>query len=80
MKVSDPNVNQDIVEELVGDMLAGVTAHIGEFNSSELSSACFTITLRVIQTVLEQNPACRPLVRQAVGTLLLACADLGRPN
>ncbi len=80
MNIPNPNVDQDIVEELVGDMLAGVGGHVGEFNSSELSSACFTITLRVIQTVLEQNPACRPLVRQAVGTLLLACTDTGRPN
>ena len=72
--------DQDVVEGLVTLMLDGATSMQGEFSSSELSSACFTMTLRVIQTVLEQNPACRQTLREGVGVLLLACADLGRLN
>ena len=72
--------DQDVVEGLVTLMLDGARSMQGEFSSSELSSACFTMTLRVIQAALAQNPDCRSVLREGVGTLMLACADLGRPN
>ena len=72
--------DRDVVEGLVTLMLDGAKSMQGAFTASELSSACFTMTLRVIETVLQQDPNSRSVVREAVGTLLMACADLGRPN
>ena len=70
------------VEEMVASMLDCPVLQQGDYSSSELSSACFTITLRVIQSVMAQSPdpTIRATMRQAVGTLLIACADAGRPN
>lgn len=70
----------DRVNALVNAALAGIDTVEGSYSETELVSAVMTLALRTINALMAQNPEHRASIRQGVGVLMLACADLGKPN
>jgi len=68
------------VEELIESALKGMEPALVSATAEELVSASLTLSLRAIKTHLQMSPDSRTRMREAVGTLLMACADEGRPN
>ena len=69
------SVRTNMVEQLVNAGLEGMQTVGGTYSGAELLSAVFTLALRTVKTTLAKIPECLSYVKQAVGILLLECAD-----
>lgn len=73
-----PNIYN--VEKMVKAALDGIYDADVDINADDVVSAVFTLTRRIIAAVMTVNPATAPELRQGVQTLLMECADGGKPN
>lgn len=74
------SVRGDMIEQLVNAGLDGMQTVGGTYSGAELLSAVFTLALRTVKATLVKNPECLPYVKQAVGILLLECAEPSKLN
>lgn len=68
------------VDELVRAALAGMGRSTDDFSGDEMVSACFTLTKRAMQAVLETHPEARYIMRTSLEEMLMECADPLKAN
>lgn len=72
-------VDADKVVELTHAAMEGM-GNVEEYNTSELLSACLTLTKIIATSLLELTPECRPTIIAGVQTVLLSLADSTQRN
>lgn len=72
-------VRTEAVNALVDAALIAM-GDVPDTTSSEVASAALTLTLRLVQVTIAKHPEQCSILREAVETILLACADTQRPN
>lgn len=72
-------VDSDKVVELAHAAMEGMGC-VEEYTTSELLSACLTLTKIISMSIIDYSPECRPTIIAGIQTVLMSLAETTRPN